>query len=111
VLFDAILGNNVQDFRSYMFPWSGQPTGSPAVAAKPGGSGALAVAVSWNGATEVASWRVLAGPSAGALAPVATARSTGFQTAISAPGPGPYVAVQALNASGAVIGTSATVKD
>lgn len=110
VLFDASLGLNVQDFRTYLSPWNAQAPGAPAVVAKPGASGQLSVAVSWNGATEVASWRVLAGSSPSTLAPVATAARAGFQTTISAPSTGSYVAVQALDASGAVIGTSATVK-
>jgi hypothetical protein len=67
--------------------------------------------VSWNGATQVASWRVLAGASAGALSPVGTVAKSGFQTTLTASSAGPYVAVQALNAAGPVIGSSATVKD
>jgi hypothetical protein len=112
VLLDGTLGKNVQDFRTYLFPWSGQPTSAPSVLAAPGAGGTIAVSVSWNGATQVASWRVLAGASTGALTPVATAaKAVAFQTTIAAPSAGPYVAVQALNAAGAVIGTSATIKD
>ena len=77
---------------------------------KSAGSGALSVAASWNGATQVASWKVLAGASATALAPVLTAPKSGFETTIKASTAGPYVAVQALDASGNVLGTSATVK-
>ena len=110
VLLEGTLGKNVQSFRTYLAPWSGQPTSPPAVVAKPSGSGALAVSASWNGASDVASWRVLAGASPGALAPVAGAADAGFQTTIAALTTGPYVAVQALDSSGAVLGTSATVK-
>jgi hypothetical protein len=53
---------------------------------------------------------VLAGASSAALAPIATAAKSGFQTTITAATAGPYVAVQALDSSGAVLGTSATVK-
>jgi len=67
------------------------------------------VAVSWNGATNVASWRVLAGPSPSALAPVSTVAKAGFQTTIAAQTAGPDIAVQALDGSGTVIATSATV--
>jgi Arylsulfotransferase (ASST) len=111
VLLDGTLGKNVQDFRTYLFPWSGQPTTAPSAVAAPGAGGTIAVSVSWNGATQVASWKVLAGPSSGALAPVVTAAKAGFQTTIAAPSAGPYVAVQALNSAGTVIGTSPTVKD
>jgi hypothetical protein len=111
VLLDGTLGKNVQDFRTYIAPWSGQPATAPAVVARPGVGGTIAVSMSWNGATEVASWRVLAGSSPSALVAAGAGARTGFQTTIAVPGAGPYVAVQALNSSGAVIGTSATVKD
>jgi hypothetical protein len=110
VLLDGTLGKNVQDFRTYLAPWSASAPGRPSVLAKAVGAGAISVAVSWNGATEVASWRVLAGSSATALAPVSSGAKSGFETTIKASTAGPYVAVQALDASGNVLGTSATVK-
>jgi hypothetical protein len=110
VLLDGTLGKDVQDFRTYLSPWSATAPGRPSVLAKAAGSGSLSVAVSWNGATNVASWRVLAGASPSSLAPVATGAKSGFQTTITAATAGPYVAVQALDGSGAVLGTSATVK-
>jgi hypothetical protein len=110
VLLDGTLGKNVQDFRTYLAPWSATAPGRPAVVAKAAGSGAMSVAVSWNGATQVASWKVLAGASATALAPALTAPKSGFETTIKASTAGPYFAVQALDASGNVLGTSATVK-
>lgn len=109
VLFDATLGKQVQNFKTFLAPWSGQPTDAPAVKASAAG-GTLTVAVSWNGATQVASWRLLAGASPSALAPVATAAKAGFQTTLTATAAGPYVALQALDGSGQVLGTSATVK-
>lgn len=110
VLLDGTLGKDVQNFKTFLSPWSARPTTRPALAVKSAGAGKLSVAASWNGATEVASWRVLAGASSAALAPVATAAKSGFQTTLTAPTAGPYVAVQALDGAGAVIGTSATVK-
>jgi hypothetical protein len=110
VLLDGTLGKNVQDFRTYLSPWSATAPGRPSVVAKAAGSGATSVAVSWNGATLIASWKVLAGASATALAPVLTAPKSGFETAIRVSTAGPYFAVQALDASGNVLGTSATVK-
>jgi hypothetical protein len=64
--------------------------------------------VSWNGATRVASWRVLQGASPGALSPAAQAPRGGFETSVPLPGAGAgsYVQAQALDASGAVIGVS-----
>ncbi len=110
VLLDGTLGREVQNFKTFLSPWEGRPTTRPSVLARAGGAGALSVAVSWNGATEVASWRVLGGASTSALTAVATAPKAGFQTTIAAPTAGPYVAVQALDAAGNVLGTSPTVK-
>ena len=106
VLLDGTLGKNVQSFRTYLQPWSGRAPGVPSVAV----SGA-SVAVSWNGATNVASWQVLGGATASTLAPVAKAAKGGFQTSIAVPAGSAYLAVQALDSSGAVLATSATVKD
>ncbi len=110
VLLDGTLGKQVQNFKTFLSPWVGQPASAPSVLARPSGSNALAVSVSWNGATQVASWRVLAGSSPGTLVPVASGPKTGFQTTLSVPGAAPYVAVQALDTSGAVIGVSAPAK-
>ena len=110
VVLDGTLGKNVQDFRTYLSPWAGQAPGSPSVVAKPAGGGALAVSVSWNGATAVSTWRLLAGPSPTALTPLTTAPKSGFQTTIQAHTAGPYVQVQALDGSGNVIGSSPAVK-
>jgi glutamine synthetase len=69
----------------------------------------VTVYASWNGDTRTASWRVLAGASPQSLAPVASGARGGFETAITTPGAAPYVAVQALDASGAVLATSGTI--
>jgi hypothetical protein len=109
VLLDGTLGKDVQNFRTYLAPWSATAPGRPSLSAKVAG-GSATVATSWNGATSVASWRVLAGASSGSLAPVATAAKAGFETTLKASTAGPYFAVQALDGSGNVLGTSATVK-
>jgi hypothetical protein len=125
VLFNAHLPPDWESYRTFALPWTGQPAEPPALAvasnpsAAAGGAGgrssgtggsSATVYASWNGATEVTSWRVLAGSSPKALAPVATAPKAGFETAIAIPASvsGRYVAVQALNGAGAVIGVSAT---
>jgi hypothetical protein len=112
VLLDGTLGKNVQDFRTYLSPWSAHPASAPALAVQSHGAGTptTTVLASWNGATEVASWQVLAGVSPTALAPVAGAPKNGFQTSIAVASTPAYVAVQALNAAGAVIGRSPTIK-
>jgi hypothetical protein len=119
LLLDGHMHGSYQSYRTYRFPWTGTPTSTPAIAAatasakaggRGGGRGPITIYTSWNGATQVASWRVLAGPSAGHLTPVATAARTGFETAIATPAHEPYVAVQALEASGAVLSTSHVIK-
>jgi Arylsulfotransferase (ASST) len=104
VLFDARLGRNVQDLRTYQSPWHATPAEPPTFTVAGG-----AVHVSWNGATDVASWQLLEGESPSSLTPVATAVSTGFETTLQVPATlraTSYVEVQALNAAGAVIGAS-----
>jgi hypothetical protein len=113
LLFDARFPAHIQSYRSFRFQWTGTPEHRPAFTLVPGGTGAGTVYASWNGATLVSSWRVEAGASAGSLHAILTAPRTGFETAIALPGGtiGPYLAVQALNAAGAVIGTSGSVSE
>ncbi len=109
ILFDATLAKGDQSFRTYLQSWTGQPTTRPALAAQSAGTGLLNVEASWNGATTVARWKVLAGSSSSKLATVATATRSGFETKIPVRASGPYVAVQALGSAGQVLATSATV--
>jgi hypothetical protein len=109
VLFDATLGPNVQDFRTFLAPWSAQPRTAPAIAAQSGGSSQLTVEASWNGATTVASWQVLAGASATSLSPVTSAARSGFETTISVHTSDPYVAVAALDSAGKTLATSPAI--
>jgi len=114
LLFNAHLPPEWESYRTFVFAWNGQPAQPPAVAAValPGAHGGASVYASWNGATEVAQWRVLAGASSTAMIPASTAPKTGFETAISLPGAsvGTYVAVQALNSAGALIRASQAVR-
>lgn len=94
-----------QSYRDYRFPWVGRPTEPPAIAVDEGGSRPTVYA-SWNGATEVATWDVLAGASATSLSYVVSAPRSGFETAIALKAPAAFVAVRARDASGTVLGTS-----
>jgi hypothetical protein len=109
LVFDAHMPSKTQSYRGYRFQWTGTPTGSPAVTAS-ASHGTTTVYASWNGATTIAGWRVLAGASSTGLTPVASAAKTGFETAVSVAGTPAYVAVQALDAAGNVLGTSPTIK-
>jgi len=110
VLFDARMPNADESYRAYRFEWNGTPASAPGISASVGKGGAVTVYASWNGATDVAAWRVLAGSSPHKLAPVGGAPRSGFETAMGLPAVGPYVQVQALSASGAVLGASAAIK-
>ena len=92
-------------YRSTLEPWVGLPLSPPAGAARAAGSRTVVYA-SWNGATQLVSWRVLAGSGAGKLAAVASAARSGFETAIPLPRSYEIFKVQALDASGRVIGVS-----
>jgi hypothetical protein len=114
LLFDAHLPAAYESYRAYRLPWSGQPSGPPSLAAvrSPSARVGATVYASWNGATSVASWRVLGGPSPAGMTQLAGTPKSGFETAISLPSApaGSYVQVQALDASGAVIGSSPVAK-
>jgi hypothetical protein len=106
--FDAHFGPPLQSYRGFRFPWWGQPTTPPDVAATPTATGTRVYA-SWNGATTVAAWRILAGPAAGALAPVGQFSKSGFETNMWVGSTQAFVAVQALGPDGRVLGTSNVV--
>ncbi len=97
-------------YRAYRFPWVGEPAEPPAIAAEPAADGSLTVYASWNGATEVASWRVLAGTTPTALYEVGAAPRTGFETAIEVTGDGPFIAVEALGMNGNILGASEAIE-
>ncbi len=113
LLLDAHFPPHDESYRAFRLPWTGTPAHAPTFAFQSGGTGAGTVYASWNGATLVASWRLLAGASAASLATVAVVPRSGFETAIAMPAGtvGPYVAVQALGAAGQVLGTSAVVSE
>jgi hypothetical protein len=107
MVFDARFVDSNSSYRAYRLQWTGTPTGAPAVAASTSGT-TTDVYVSWNGATQVASWRVLAGSAADALEAVTTATKQGFETQIAIAS-APYVSVQALDAAGHPLGISSVV--
>ncbi|HEY2571263.1 MAG TPA: arylsulfotransferase family protein [Solirubrobacteraceae bacterium] len=107
LLFDAHLPAAYESYRAYRLAWIGEPSQAPAITAVRSGHGAVLYA-SWNGATRVASWRVLAGASPDRLDPAGKAPRSGFETTVplASAGAGSYVQAQALDASGAIIGAS-----
>jgi hypothetical protein len=110
LLLDGHYPGGDQTYRVLSAAWTGQPTTQPAVAARVGQAGGSVVYASWNGATQVASWTVLAGQSPGGLAQVGSKARHGFETAITVNNPGPYFSVVANDASGQTLGQSPTVR-
>jgi hypothetical protein len=106
VLFDAHLPPPTQVYRAFRFGWSGTPTSPPAIAVKASNASAATVYASWNGATGVSSWKVLAGASTSTLVPVASAPSAGFETTVAVATSAHDFAVQALGPAGEVLATS-----
>jgi hypothetical protein len=107
LLLDAKLPGPDLSYRARLEPWIGQPLDPPSGAARQA-RGATTVYASWNGATEVAGWRVLAGSSTGPMAVVATRPKSGFETAIRVPRNYQTFRVEALGAGGRMIGASRT---
>lgn len=107
LLFDGRLSPANDHYRASRLQWVGRPETRPAITAQARGERVTAVYASYNGATEVARWEVLAGRSANALVPVATAARTGFETGVLVDSGGPFFAVRALDAAGQELGRSA----
>ncbi|MFL5883698.1 MAG: arylsulfotransferase family protein, partial [Thermoleophilaceae bacterium] len=111
VVFDALLHPTGDDtYRAYRLPWSGATPAETPRAAAAISHGATNVWASWNGATDVARWQVLGGSSSTSLAPVGSAAYSGFETALKISGARRFVQVQALDASGKVLGSSAVMR-
>jgi EmrB/QacA subfamily drug resistance transporter len=93
-------------YRATVQQWVGEPLAPPAGAAVRS-NGKTTVYTSWNGATQVVSWRVLGGSDASRLSVVvAKAAKSGFETAIGVPQGYTNFKVQALAADGRIIGSS-----
>jgi hypothetical protein len=107
MLFDARIARGQDTYRAYRFAFTGTPRGAPAIAAEDGGR---TVYASFNGATALSSWELLAGSSRDALQPVASAPRRGFETRIRVRNRAAYVAVRAKDAAGQVLGTSKAVR-
>ena len=95
-----------ESYREFRAQWVGVPSEPPTLAIVPA-KGASDIYASWNGATQVAAWQLLAGSRATALTAVAkpVARE-GFETLLPTTNAGPYYAVQALDPSGHVLASS-----
>jgi hypothetical protein len=109
--YDAQLLAGNYSYRAFRSSFDGMPADRPAVAvtADQGTRAAeVTVHVSWNGATRAARWLVRTGATPDALTPVALAHRSGFETRIPVQHQG-YLAVDALDSTNQVLGSSATI--
>jgi hypothetical protein len=108
LLFDAMLGEEYQSYRAFRMPWTGWPAQAPALALK-AGSGKVTAYASWNGATDVHHWSLLAGAQQEDLRIVSQTASRGFESALHTRAAGPWFAAQASQDNGQALGRSAPV--
>jgi outer membrane protein assembly factor BamB len=109
LLFSARFPTDAESYRAFRHPWTGRPDALPALAAAPAPDGGVTLYASWNGATEVETWEVLAGPALDSLEPAGSVPRTGFETAIAVSTGAALVGVRALNGAGDILGTSRAV--
>ncbi len=102
MLFDARIARGQDSYRGYRHEWVGTPRAKPDAAVVK--SSAYA---SWNGATEVAEWKLLTGSKRSAVnEEIGSAKAKGFETRITIKGAKRFVAMQAVDEDGKVLGLS-----
>jgi hypothetical protein len=108
-LLDARFPGKDQSYRTFFTStWVGTPFYPPHGALRRSRS-RLTVYASWNGATQVARWQVLAGTTPTSLTRIGGAARSGFETAIVLKtGTYRYFQVRALSGTGKTLGTSRT---
>jgi Arylsulfotransferase (ASST) len=109
LLFNAVLAGG-DTYRAYRAQWVGQPDTRPTATAWTNADGTTTVHAIWNGATQVAAWRILAGPTARRLTRARTAPWNGLDTVVRIRGIPLEAQVVAIDAAGRVIGTSAPAR-
>src|SRR5918995_504281 len=110
LLFDASLLRKNKSYRAFRFPWSGSPSDQPAAVAERTSENELELYASWNGATEIAIWEVLAGQHQDRLESLGQVPRNGFETAMVVRTSDPYVAVRAKDRWGRALGTSKVLR-
>ena len=100
IIFDARLPHAGESYRAFRSPWSGRPADRPAAVIR-----GRALYASWNGATAVASWQLRENGQ-----PRRILQRTGFETMLPLAMRTTSAVVVALDASGASLGTSVTVR-
>lgn len=109
LVLDGQFPGGDDSYRVFTYPWTGRPAEPPAAAARTSPDGGAFVYASWNGATEVSRWHVLAGASPSSLAAAGAQERTGFETVVAVNSPGPYFCAVAYDSRGRKLGQSRPV--
>src|SRR5829696_5908070 len=104
ILLDGRIAEGNDNYRAYRARWTGRPTDPPALVVE----GREAIA-SFNGATGVDRWELLAGADPGALRLAGSSARQGFETRLPIPADARVVAVRALGPRGGALGESEPV--
>jgi hypothetical protein len=81
--FEATFATRTGPYRAYRFSWKAEPLTLPDLVIVPESSNAATLYFSWNGATEIAQYRVLAGKTPTQLNLIRTVAKNGFETSLS----------------------------
>jgi hypothetical protein len=112
ILEARFLSDRKKSYRAYKLPFKGEPVEPPILKVLPIGysddEAASAFYVSWNGATEVASWAFYGGDTKAikSFKPLAMVKRRGFETSWVTPGVVKYAYAEAFNSDGVSIGMS-----
>jgi hypothetical protein len=104
ILLDGRIAEGNDNYRAYRGQWVGRPSEPPALVVQ--GRDAIA---SFNGATGVDRWTLLAGASEDALRPAGSSARQGFETRLRIPAGARFVAARALGPRGGKLGESEPV--
>jgi hypothetical protein len=108
VTLDATFEAANQSYRSRLQPWVGRPSTLPDIIVERGSPGPV-FRVSWNGATEVASWRLVDPFADLATPPAVTAAARSFETVLAGPAGMRHASAVAVDADGNELARSRVV--
>jgi hypothetical protein len=106
LLVDGQFDGATRSYRTFLSEWEGRPSDQPAIVARANSAGGFAIYASWNGATEIDHWLVLAGSDPASLQPIGWQPWSGFETTIVVNSHGPLFAVAAIDKQGNELGRS-----
>lgn len=109
LLVDGQFESATRSYRTFVTDWVGRPTDKPKMVARSDAGSGFMVYVSWNGATEIDHWTILAGSDPATLQPVGSQPWTGFETTIVVNSSGPLFVAVANDRHGNELGRSEVV--